>query len=326
MLNMKTKVILHYPKNFESRRYRYYNYIFDNLYTKLQENFDTMCTGYYRYANMKQYNAHLSFTKTDTFEHIPELLLHECEVVIENYTTKEFKILSVADDLTHCILNQQSNPLLTQVLVAQYNKDKINHHLTSADYYTKYNPWVYMPQNNLDFDFYYQARKTQPVNNFIDKFYFRGTSLEIRSIVNYFDKDLFYGGASLHNFHDYAAELINHKVGFSIAGRGEFCYRDIEYMAMGIPFIRYEYSNKMNPNLIPNYHYISVPRGEDIGNERNLKEEHARAIEQRFKEVKDDNEFLSFISRNAREYYETYITLDNCTNHTYNLLNLDSWK
>jgi hypothetical protein len=50
--------------------------------------------------------------------------------------------------------------------------------------------------------------------------------------------------------------------------------------------------------------------------------EHAELIEQRFLEVKDDTEFLEFISKNGREYYNTYLNKDNNVYHTLNLLGI----
>ena len=126
--------------------------------------------------------------------------------------------------------------------------------------------------------------------------------------------------------HVYFNELINHKIALSVDGRGEFCYRDIEYMAMGVPFIRFKFNSEMDPKLIPNYHYISVDRPEDLDHDRNSTEEHAKLIEKRFLEVKDDSKFLSFISKNAKAYYENFITFDSCTKHTYKLLDLDKWS
>ena len=77
-------------------------------------------------------------------------------------------------------------------------------------------------------------------------------------------------------------------------------------MALGIPFLRFEYISELNPNLIPNFHYISVERPDDLKIDRIGNEEHARMLEKRFLEVKDDTDFLNFISNNARNYYETY--------------------
>ena len=80
-----------------------------------------------------------------------------------------------------------------------------------------------------------------------------------------------------------------------VAGRGELCYRDIEYMALEVPFIRFEYITKLNPNLIPNFHYISVERPDELTIDRLGDESHSKMIERRFLEVKDDMEFLEIL-------------------------------
>ena len=41
---------------------------------------------------------------------------------------------------------------------------------------------------------------------------------------------------------------------------GELCYRDIEMMAIGVPYIRIEYKSEIHEAFIPNYHYITIPR------------------------------------------------------------------
>jgi hypothetical protein len=42
----------------------------------------------------------------------------------------------------------------------------------------------------------------------------------------------------------------------------------------------------------------------------------------RFLEIKDDKEFLNFISKNAREYYEKYLSPESSVEYTLKLLDL----
>ena len=120
--------------------------------------------------------------------------------------------------------------------------------------------------------------------------------------------------------------MLNFEVAFSVAGRGEICYRDIECMAMGIPLIRFEFTSEFHEPLIPNYHYISVKRPDDLKDwmnlDRNGLQHHADMITKKFLEVKDDKEFLNFISRNAREYYEKYLSPESSVEYTLKLLEL----
>jgi len=316
-----TRVIVHQPKNFDSRYYRYYNIFFDKFIDYLKTKFDVIDARYYKYANMRHYPTLL--LSQDTFYNDTNIQMLECEMIIENYENKEIKVLSVSDDLTSSILSLQDNSHLTKVLVSQFDRNKIFHHVYNDENKIKYSPWVYFPQNVADFDFFYNKRKE--LTSYIDKFYFRGTSIDSRKIITFFSNELFEGGLPIGGFETYAEDLIQYKLGFSIAGRGEFCYRDIEYMAMGIPFIRFKFNSEMDPKLIPNYHYISVDRPDGLDHDRNSTEEHAKLIENRFLEVKDDIDFLNFVAKNGRTYYENFITFDNCIRHTYSLLDLDKW-
>lgn len=316
-----TRIIIHQPQNFESKYYRYHNVFFDNLIAKLKNTYEVIDSRYFKYANSKYFP--LLLLSQDTYYDNTNITALDCEMVIENYDTKQIKILSMADDLTSAILNLQDSKFLDIVLVAQYNHNKIKHHLYDSTNIKKYSPWIYFPQTYLDYDSYYNYRQSM-LNQLIDKFYFRGSSLSYRSIISHFDKRYFSGGSTIGPFEIYAKDLLQYKIGYSIAGRGEFCYRDIEYMAMGIPFMRFEYTNEMNPPLIPNFHYISVPRIDDLP-ENLYGESHAKLIENKFLEVKNNQDFLNFISDNARKYYLNFIHDQNGIDHTIDLLQFNSW-
>jgi hypothetical protein len=316
------RLIIHQPKNFESRYYRYYNYFFDSLVDEIKKTNDVIDSRYFKYANSKWYPTLLQCQ--DTFFDSTGVHMLECEMIIENYDTKGVKVLSVSDDLSSATLSLKENPLCNKILIAQFDRSKISSHVHDQKNMYKYSPWVYFPTNNYDFDTLYSMR--QDKKHLESKFYFRGTSIECRRIVLGFNKELFTGYTPIGGFDAYSNELLNHKVGFSIAGRGEFCYRDIEYMAMGIPFIRFEYKSEMAVPLVPNYHYISVPRPENAPHDRDLVQEHAHLIEKRFLEVVNDTEYLSFIANNARNYYNSYIKIDNCVAHTINLLEMNKWQ
>ena len=308
------KIIIHNPCNEYTRRYRNYNLFWDELTDELKKTYDVEENRYFEYANSKSFPVKLSKGISNNFA------LHECEFVIEFKNSGEFYVLSASDRLSTAMLNEQNNPYLKKVLISQFNYDYIKHHVKSN--IEKYHPWIYFPQNVFDYESYYQKRKNS--EDLIDKMYFRGTTSQ-RPILDYFDKNLVEGFNPITNYFD---DMIKYRIGLSIAGVGELCYRDIECMCLGIPIIRFEYLSKLNPNLIPNYHYISVDRPDDIPTHNSLStdrlglEHHAKMIEQKFLEVKDNKEFLDFISKNAREYYETYLSNKNRIKHTLNLLEL----
>jgi hypothetical protein len=310
------ELIVHTPQNEASSKYRYYNIFFKNFIDFLKTKFDIIEDTYFEDANIRSYPVKLLNDETSS-----DLL--ECEMIIENKQTKEFVVLSVSDNLTGAILNHSSNPLCKKILVSQYNKKTIERH-SNEENLKKYSPWIYFPSNEFDLDLKYEKRKT--ISEFIDKFCFWGTSMEDRRILNHFDRNLFDGGLPIGNFDSYSDILLKYKVALSISGRAEFCYRDVENFGMGIPIIRFEYENQMSVPLIPNYHYISVDKPNDLIYDRIGEKRHAEMLENRFLEIKDDLDFLNFISKNARKYYEEHLSPAGSIHHTYYQLGLNLWE
>ena len=309
------KLVIHQPTNHQSRRYRYYNYFWDLLCDELSKRHEVITNRYSKNIHFeRQTISLLGHDNTTT-----DVLMMECEMIIQDIDTLEIFVLSVSDDFSHASLGLQDNSNLKKVFISQFDSQRVYSHLSNKDNFSKYSPWIYFPSNIFDIEKYYTLRKEKTL---IDKFYFRGTSLEDRKIINHFDRTYFEGGLPIGGFDNYASDLINYKVALSIAGRGEFCYRDVENMGMGIPMIRFVYKNSMYPSLIPNYHYIAVNRPTDLDWDRMGNEEHAKMITNRFLEVKDDINFLEFISNNARNYYNDYLSTHNNVRHTIKLLDL----
>jgi hypothetical protein len=234
--------------------------------------------------------------------------MQDCEMIIEDYDTKETQVLSVSDDLTPTSLNLQSYDNTKKIFISQFIRDKVYHHVAKENHH-KYYPWIYFPSNEYDLEKYYQKRlETEPQDS---RMYFRGET-ESRTILQHFNSDVFYGGNPIGGFNSYAEELMNFKLGLSVAGRGEMCYRDVEYMGLGVPFIRFEYTTEFLEPLVPNFHYISVERPNDLFDWMQLdrvgEKNHTDMIIERYMQVKEDKEFLNFISKNARNYYETYLS------------------
>jgi hypothetical protein len=248
----------------------------------------------------------------------------ECEYIVENLENGEFIILSVADDLYGCALKEIENPYLKKVLLSQFIPQKIKS--STNNFYYKYEPWTYFQYSLDDLEFYRNKRKK--IENKIDKMFFQG-DVRIRPILKLFDSDLLLN-PERNEPSKYFDEVIKYKIGLSLSGVGEMCYRDIEFMSMEVPFIRMEYQTKLTPPLIPNYHYISIPLSEvqkDNGFIRDgyCGEELSKKIEKRFNEVKNNKEFLEFITKNARKYYDDNLTLNNLISNTFYQSGIFEW-
>jgi len=313
---MKLKV--HNPCNEITRYYRNYNLFWDEFTDELKKRHDVIENRYYKNSHFERFEVSLGPLTNSS-----PLLLHECEYVIENLEDGTFYVLSVADLLSHCILSQKKNPNLKKVLISQFIDYNIEFHVGKN--FSKYSPWIYFPMTTLDLEKYYNERKNK--KEFINKMFFWGNTND-RPILSHFDKSLLEGPIVGEPQDIYFSNLINYNVALSIAGVGEFCYRDIECMAVGIPFLRFGYQSKMYEDLIPNYHYISInynntiPKNNNVHTDRLGNKEHSQQIEQRFNEVKDDKEFLKFVSYNARKYYVDHLTSPNRIIKTLEILNL----
>ncbi len=307
---------IHNPTNHLTKQNRDYNVFWDDLTNELKKEHSVIENRHYDNAHFERFNV-----KFDSLNNQDGLLMMECEYLIENLDTNEFIIFSVSDDLTHCILDERSNPKLKKVFLSQFIDYKVKHHVNN--YYDKYSPWIYFPSFNIDLDSYYQKRLT--LTNFIDKLYFKGATNH-RPILDFFDKDLITDNHSI-NTENYFDDLIKYSVGLSVAGVGELCYRDVEYMALGIPFIRYEFQTELLEPLIPNYHYISIPydlsipKHNDVHTDRLGLYKHSKIIESKFKEVVSNKEFLNFIGKNSRKYYEEFLSPKNRLKNTISLIN-----
>lgn len=258
------------------------------------------------------------------------IFIADCDLLIYYPDGNSFKGITFADrqnNLTGFFIKR--NNLNDIILNSQYgNTNLINHQEFNHQFK---NPGsIYTPSNpHIDYEQYYNKRQLN--TDYIDKFIFRGNvhGAARGSAALLTEYDCFEGYESI-NLHDYFNELTKFKIGLSIPGVGELCYRDVEYMAIGIPMMRFEYITQMNPPLIPNHHYIAIDRidteehknfnGGPISAEREGGQEYVDQYLKRFKEVKDDKDFLNFITNNAKEYYNTYLHPSTRLQHILKLL------
>jgi hypothetical protein len=312
----KPKIRVHNPTNSVTRYSRNYNYFFDVFTNYLKKFFNVEENRFFEHAHAERFKVDLLKGKTD------DLLVMECEYVIENLTNGEFVVMTVADyPCTSAWLpeHRAGNEHLKKVIIAQYNP-KIIHYHVKKDLH-KFSPWSYFQSGFFNLDVYHEKRKY--IKNKIDRLYYKGETPN-RPFLNHIDKDLITDFSCIPG-DMYMNELINHKIALSIDGVGEFCYRDVELMGLGVPMIRYEYISQMKSPLIPNHHYISLERPDDLEYYRLGEKPHADALINRYNEVVNNEEFLEYISSNARQYYIDNFEYKNLIIKTFELLELTDW-
>jgi len=279
------------------------------------------------------YNATLQVVNNNSLNiNGHDVFVLDCDLLIYLPETNTFKGITFADrqnDLTGLFM-RRNNP--DDILLnSQYgNTDLIHYDKLNLKFG---NPGsIYAPSNPyVDYEQYYNKRQSN--TEYIDKFIFRGNvhaasrgSAILLKGHNYFE------GYDAMNVPEYLNELTKFKIGLSIPGVGELCYRDVEYMAIGIPMMRFKYITQLNPPLIPDYHYIAIDRidkkehenfnGGPISAEREGGQEYVNQYLKKFEEVKDNKDFLKFIANNAKEYYNTYLHPLTRTQHIIKLLKI----
>ena len=94
----------------------------------------------------------------------------------------------------------------------------------------------------------------------------------------------------------YFEDLTNNKICLSLNGAGEICNRDIEILSARSALLRPKLNLQFHNEFIPNHHYISFEMDDDpiVLN---------KIILDRYNEVKDDIEFLMYVSENGYKWY-----------------------
>lgn len=267
-----------------------------------------------------QFGGHLKLEKFDGYD------MPDCEILIEDTEKNTLKGITFSESQTKFldIFQKRSNPDDILLQTQFYNWFHKDFDRNSFQFQLKGTPfYTFTPYTNHEF--FYTKRKFKNFNELIDKVFFLfsthrgdGAALRERGIVG--------ESPGFLNINDYLELAIKYKMGLAAPSLAELAYREIEYLAIGLPMLRLEYMTQMNPPLIPNYHYIAVDRSQfpwDANADRIGGPEYVEAYIKRFNETKDDKEFLEFIAKNGREYYTQYCSPQNKLKHILNLLNIE---
>jgi len=197
-----------------------------------------------------------------------------------------------------------------------------------------YNSFYYGPY----FDHYYDKMQLIYDNkkNFekIDKLYFRGWLWDFRKemVKNINREDILIIDKNQKNqnldYEIYLNETSKYIASLSLPGGNEICNRDIECFGIGVPVIRPSLNIQYEDPLIPNYHYISCYHFCDYSDRGNPNyvsfEDFKKNLLFTWDKIKNNKEFLEFISTNAKSWFNRNCNLDKNITNILNKLNLQT--
>lgn len=266
--------------------------------------------------------------------------LSDVDCVIENLENGETKVLSFTEYFNSYICHTIRSPKCTGALLSHFNWNNIYYWMkkeNAVDELYKIKPWIFLPYLEFDSEHYRNLRDN--TDEFTDKLFWLGSGVgDYRKSIKIIDNKGYLQPLTTTSHSQYLERLSKSKIAlgyYTDLNRyntpydhpGEFCYRDIEYAIIGVPFIRIEYKDTLHSPLLPNHHYISIPREHAyVAYEKFGDEGVADLYIQKYQEIKDDETFLKFISKNLRDWSDNNILNGSSEKLTYDLLNLKLWE
>jgi hypothetical protein len=195
-----------------------------------------------------------------------------------------------------------------------------------------YKPFFYSTYEDGSLDFISDLFSKRDLKNTIPQLYFKGYLWDFRKKITENINDSSIKVINKHennnnlNYLEYLKELSQYRCALSLPGGTEVCNRDIECFAIGVPVIR-PYLNIEYPDpLISNYHYVSCYINCQYwdGNPTYLSnKDFSDYTENYWNKIKNNFEYLNFISNNARSWFFKNCTLNNNVNYVLSQIDLE---
>lgn len=230
--------------------------------------------------------------------------------IIENVETKQFYVYDFGDDCADVLpLTKFTN--FAGMALGQFNRTKVEQ-MVQEDRKQLVRPGIY-PESDWNFGIkYFDDIQSRRNNGVLDsRLHFRGTVYpELRNCVHVLARkysSTVHMGTNKLPFEDYLNETAKFKLtlGMGLAPyNSDICMRDIDMFGIGVPVIRPKLYIEVDEPLIPDVHYISCDVELDpFTLWTSDHEKTADIIHERYLSVIDNEEFLRYISTNAREWY-----------------------
>lgn len=263
--------------------------------------------------------------------------ISDVEYIIENISTGELKVLSVGEYFNSFVSHFAKSKTCSKVLLAHFNHTYLYDWMKrerSINCMNKVRPWIFFSFQEYDVEYFREVRNT--CDTFNEKLFWQGSGIDsYRKVIKLLQDTPYFQPIEPTDNSTYLLKLARSKIALSyymdldkyvtpFDHQGEFCYRDVEYLSLGVPFIRIEYKDNVYDPLLPNHHYISIPREHaHLAYNSKGNEGVKQLILEKYLETVNDIDFLNFISTNQIVWYKKNI--ENKFELTFNLLELKEW-
>jgi hypothetical protein len=269
--------------------------------------------------------------------------LGDTDCLVENLSNQEFFVVSFAKNFSSRVIHYLKYDNCIGIFLAHFSRRYLFDHLDRSRYLHaihKVHPFIFGFFQDFDVDQCRSLRDSAEELN--SKLFFKGSAWRggdraYRKTIGVLHDKKFLNANNVP-IHEYHKQLSLQEIALShyldldkflsaFENPGELCYRDMEMMAIGVPYIRLEYKSEIHNAFIPNYHYIVVPREEAFERFRSKGHEGVADLYiQTYNRYKDKKDFLKFISQNQRDWYDQNFRWPQSANIIYNKLKLEKWK
>lgn len=264
-------------------------------------------------------------TKCDKFIHCGR---RHAIVIIENIENKKYMVISTWDSISQEVSNWSD---FKEKCVELFTSHGMHKNPTTYDLSEiKYTPLSYIscPVDGEKYaDMYYEKNLINSKRIIPEKLWYKATDPYSFKKYIYENDKRFYFETGRSTIEDFIKNMSKYKIIMDISGIGGNSCRLVQGMGLGLAVIRPKVKVLADNPLIPNYHFIEVDC-DDYSNSQdyNKYKELADAYIDKFEEVKNDEDFINYISKNAREYFDKNCRIENFIDLVYKKVDLNKLK
>ena len=253
---------------------------------------------------------------TDRIDAIIGLLKDKYIITVKENQWKDSHMFEHEDGTYKCVdWGDRDNPIKIDTKAA-LDDDKCKFVLKCQlrpDSHEKLRPFFFFAKSGNKLDD--QLPQLRAMSKSREKLYWRGSfHLEREATLNETSQCLNADYQQTRDQNVYYRQMAQSKLALSLPGLGPACHREFEAFAVGTPVIMPYFKNIYYEGISPNYEYICI--------DQRTNETLGESVVRRYHEVKEDKKLLSFIAKNAMEYYDEYCSVESSSRWMVKLLEL----